>query len=506
MARQSLAARAALALVLMLGFYVLALGVAAGLLYLPYAEWRYADRLDLRLVVFTLAGGLGILGAIIPRVDRFPEPGPLLTPQSHPRLFSAIAEVAQLTHQAMPAQVFLVPDVNAWVAQRGGIMGFGGRRVMGLGLALMRVLSVAELRAVLAHEFGHFDAGDTALGPWLYKTRVAIGRTLDSLNETASLLSRPFVWYGKAFVRLTHAVSRQQEFAADNLAARTTGATALRQGLEKIHRTSPAFAAYWNGDVMPLLDTGFRAPLAEGFSRFLAAPAIAEQVDTLLAQELAEGKSDPYDTHPSLKDRLAALAGLPEVPSEPGERAALSLLTDVDAVESALLGFLFPRKRRPDYASTAWDDTAMSVWLPYWGAIVSRNREHLAGLTPEESLKLLPVPGALAVRFGLAATPEAASQRQIGEERFLLLCALSLALQDAGWSLRMLPGEGVVLVRGEDAFRPAQFLGIVATGGLTLDAALAAVSETGVAGRDFGTLGEPALAPSVTQGVLRSAP
>src|SRR6185295_1862446 len=104
--------------------------------------------------------------------------------------------------------------------------------------------------------------------------------------------------------------------AADNLAARTTGATALRQGLEKIHRTSPAFAAYWNGDVMPLLDTGFRAPLAEGFSRFLAAPAIAEQVDTLLAQELAEGKSDPYDTHPSLKDRLAALAGLPEVPSE----------------------------------------------------------------------------------------------------------------------------------------------------------------------------------------------
>jgi heat shock protein HtpX len=506
MARQSLAARAALALVLMLGFYVLALGVAAGLLYLPYAEWRYADRVDLRLVVFSLAGGLGILGAIMPRVDRFPEPGPLLTPQSHPQLFSAIADVARLTHQAMPAQVFLVPEVNAWVAQRGGIMGFGGRRVMGLGLALMRVLSVAELRAVLAHEFGHFDAGDTALGPWLYKTRAAIGRTLESLKETASLLSVPFVWYGKSFVRLTHALSRQQEYAADNLAARTTGPTALRQGLEKIHRTSPAFPAFWHGEVIPLLEKGFRPPLAEGFSRFLAAPAIAGQVDTLFAQELAEGKSDPYDTHPSLKDRLAALAGLPELPSEPGEQSALSLLTEVDVLEQALLSFLAARGPRPHYKSTAWDDTATTVWLPYWSAIVAGNREHLAGLTPEESLKLLPTRGALAVRFALAATPEVASERQLREERYLVFCALSLALKDAGWSVRAPPGEEIVFVRGNDRFLPGQFLESVANGALTLDAAVAAVSEAGVAGRDFGTLEEPAPGPLTGQGTLGSAP
>jgi len=55
----------------------------------------------------------------------------------------------------MPKEVYLIADVNASVAQRGGILGVGSRRVVGLGLPLTRILSVAQLRAVLAHEFGH---------------------------------------------------------------------------------------------------------------------------------------------------------------------------------------------------------------------------------------------------------------------------------------------------------------------------------------------------------------
>jgi Zn-dependent protease with chaperone function len=34
-------------------------------------------------------------------------------------------------------------------------MGFGSRRVMGLGLPLLQALNVSQLEAVLAHEFGH---------------------------------------------------------------------------------------------------------------------------------------------------------------------------------------------------------------------------------------------------------------------------------------------------------------------------------------------------------------
>src|SRR5262245_41315408 len=99
------------------------------------------------------------------------------------------------------------------------MMGFGSRRVMGLGLSLLQVLSVSQLRAVVAHEFGHFHGGDTKLGPWIYKTRAAIGRTIEGLAECSSLLQKPFLWYGKAFLRMTHAVSRRQEFTADALLA-----------------------------------------------------------------------------------------------------------------------------------------------------------------------------------------------------------------------------------------------------------------------------------------------
>jgi heat shock protein HtpX len=44
----------------------------------------------------------------------------------------------------MPAEFYVVDDVNAWVAERGGVLGIGGRRVMGIGLPLLQALSVSE--------------------------------------------------------------------------------------------------------------------------------------------------------------------------------------------------------------------------------------------------------------------------------------------------------------------------------------------------------------------------
>jgi len=74
--------------------------------------------------------------------------------------------------------------MNAWVAHRGGLMGLGARGIMGLGLPLLQTLTVSELRAVLAHEFGHYHGGDTKLGRFVYGTRTAIGRTLENLVIT----------------------------------------------------------------------------------------------------------------------------------------------------------------------------------------------------------------------------------------------------------------------------------------------------------------------------------
>jgi Zn-dependent protease with chaperone function len=230
--------RALLAVLLMLGFYVLALAIAFALFWVPYAEFAYARHITPKLAIICILGGLAILWSVLPRRDRFIPPGPPLKRQRHPRLFGALDAIAHATKQAMPAEVYLVPDVNAWVMQRGGIMGFGSRRVMGLGLPLMRILTCSQFSAVLAHEFGHYHGGDTKIGPWIYKTRGAIGRTLDSLGNR-TWLQAPFRWYARMFLRVTHAVSRRQEFIADELAARTVGVKPLTDGLCSVHRVAP---------------------------------------------------------------------------------------------------------------------------------------------------------------------------------------------------------------------------------------------------------------------------
>ena len=47
-----------------------------------------------------------------------------------------------------------------------------------VGLPLLHLVSERGLRAVIAHEFGHYAGGDTKLGPWIHRTRAAIGRTI----------------------------------------------------------------------------------------------------------------------------------------------------------------------------------------------------------------------------------------------------------------------------------------------------------------------------------------
>ncbi len=86
-------------------------------------------------------------------------------------------------------------DVNALVSD------YGRRRVMVLGLPLIQVLTVSELEAVIAHEFGHYAGGDTRQA-WVYRTREKIGRTLATLRRGWRLLRLPILLYGRLFMRV----------------------------------------------------------------------------------------------------------------------------------------------------------------------------------------------------------------------------------------------------------------------------------------------------------------
>jgi len=347
----SLRQRAILAIGLTIGFYALALALMAGMIWIIFLP-----NVPGRALAFCIFGVVAIAISIIPWPRRFIPPGPLLNPAGQPRLFAELQTVARAVGEEMPAEVYISPEMNAGVLQR------GRRRVMVLGLPLMQALSVNEMRAVLAHEFGHYHGGDTRLGPWIYRTREAIERVIRNASRQSAALQLPFLWYGRMFLRVTQKVSRQQELSADALAARTFGAGAMIGGLRSLARGSVAWAGYWRNEVVPLLEAGFQPPIAEGFQRFIDEPEIEKEIDKAAQQQLAEARTDPYDSHPPDSERIAALGAMPAGPGDASGPPAATLVDGIEAIEPFLLiGVLQPgvQMRR-----ITWQDAGSLALLP----------------------------------------------------------------------------------------------------------------------------------------------
>jgi len=451
-----LAGRAALAIVLMVSFYVLALAVAGGLLWVAYADVAFTRHPAIRLVMFCVVGALSVLWAIVPRPDRFDVPGPRLTAEEQPELFALIRGVAAKTSQAMPEDVYLTNDVNAFVAQRGGIMGVGARRVMGLGLPLMQSLTVDEFKGVLAHEFGHYHAGDVALGPWIYKTRAAIGRTIAQLSD--NVLRFIFIAYANLFLRVTHAVSRRQEFIADEVGASVAGAAAMASGLRKVGAAAVLYQSYWHNELLPVVQAGFRPPVTWGFARYSADPKVSPLFEAV-AQDQESAEQNPYDTHPPLKDRVAALSRQASAAGVADIRPAASLLRDIDACERRLF-----EKISADFASLKaldWAHVCDAVYTPMWRARVKK----YGALLRDYTCLNPPASRAELITIGRGIIPSVVPDEvRIGAAWQLIVAAYSLTLAPLGWTAETWPGDEVVLRRGSDELRPWSELSAVVDG------------------------------------------
>ncbi|HJZ99199.1 MAG TPA: M48 family metallopeptidase, partial [Candidatus Solibacter sp.] len=261
-----------------------AMAVGLGFLSIALIGSGVATLIILSLGAITCA--ISIVLSILPRPDRFSPPGPAIDPATQSRLFAEVAAIAEEFGEPMPASVYLMMDCNAWVANRGGFLGFGSRRVMALGYPLLAVLTVSEFRAVIAHEFAHYYGGDTGFGPWTQKARDAIVGSLQRLSADAGFLHAISRWayigilraivvwtlalYWKLFLRLTLLVSRQWEYRADELASAVAGAKPLVECLRKMPRTTLGWKPDWATEALPSLNSGFLPPLADGFTRFLA--------------------------------------------------------------------------------------------------------------------------------------------------------------------------------------------------------------------------------------------
>ena len=332
----SLTGRALLSIAFLLGFYVLALGVVAALVGANVATIAITGRFYAQLVIPTLLVALAILRGIffINRSGGAEDAGIPVDEGSQPELVSLVRSVAEEMGTDPPARLFLVPEVNAWVRETGGSLGLRrGERVMVIGVPYIDVLTVDQLRAVIAHELGHYAGGDTRLSGLTYRAGASIGRTISNVGDD-SWLGRLFDAYGRMYLRISQRVRRRQELTADASAVRLAGRENHLTSLRRAMVTAYAFDHFLRRYLAPLWQRGCDAENAfEGFRSLLADPKRQEELASL-EEAIHEDETDPYDSHPSLAERVAHAQGLPEGPQAGHDaRPARDLLVDADDVE-----------------------------------------------------------------------------------------------------------------------------------------------------------------------------
>lgn len=183
-----------------------------------------------------------------------------LNKKDEPVLFDYLYQLADEAGAPRPNKVILTSRVNASVYYDISIWNliFPTKKNLEIGLGLVNVLNLGELKAVLAHEFGHFAQRSMLLGRYVYVAQQVASRIIakrDFLDQFLSGLSYSdiriawigwilsiMVWSIRALIEILfsvvvvseRALSREMEFQADLVAASLTGSDALVHALHKL--------------------------------------------------------------------------------------------------------------------------------------------------------------------------------------------------------------------------------------------------------------------------------
>jgi hypothetical protein len=125
-------------------------------------------------------------------------------------------------------------------------------------------------------------------------------------------------------------------------------------------------------------------PIAAGFDAFLTADHVADASRRIIEETEASGRTDSFDTHPSLRDRLAAIGREPDAAgASAGSESAAVLIGDSDEQASALLEFALGRATFDTLKPIEWSAVGHSVFAERWRQIAASHAQWLSRLTVE---------------------------------------------------------------------------------------------------------------------------
>ncbi|WP_399924859.1 M48 family metalloprotease [Streptomyces kanamyceticus] len=263
-----------------------------------------------------------VFGALRGSVERT-EPGARrVSGLDAPELWRFVEELARRAGTPAPTLLWLTAGANAkvrltgWTRRR-------RRRCLYVGVPLLLALDADELRAVLAHELGHYARHDSWFSALVYRgaaklrdidgglsrsalpmTDVRLANAL--LKGYACVLRGFFGGFAYLYAGVTSPVLRRQEYAADDFAAQVVSPAVVARALrsaEAVHQDWSMF----RGGVLTLLHHRDRMP-DDPFRAFLTArrdPELRALVE-VHAPPPPRDRRRP-DTHPTMPARLKAL-------------------------------------------------------------------------------------------------------------------------------------------------------------------------------------------------------
>jgi Zn-dependent protease with chaperone function len=284
----------------------------------------YFERYSLKLIgLIGIGAAIAMYFAIVSIFKRPPRDnsveGELVSESDSPRLWNITRHLAEKLKTAPPDQIIAGIDTNFFVTE--AALTVNGTPVTGrslfVSIPLLRVLDSHEAGAVLAHELAHLRGGDTA-------SSAELGPRLVQFDQYAfvmksSVMTLP-VYYLLCLYRVIFEValkrdSRAREFLADRIASKVVSPAAIVQSLIKI----AAYAKYRSQVEDKLFAQEHQHTGNLGIAGFVESGLVpyATSIEFLDDMQTAD-IPHPFDSHPSLQERMKNVGHELDVDDFPG--------------------------------------------------------------------------------------------------------------------------------------------------------------------------------------------
>ncbi|WP_406692953.1 M48 family metallopeptidase [Saccharopolyspora sp. ID03-671] len=344
--------RAALALALHIGFFVVSLGLVAGLLMMAGMTFRRDTVGGLKVAFAALVVGATLLFCLRAVLRNKVRPrGVPLDRVNQPNLWRTIDQLVDATDSPLPDEIRITSEPSVTVREDTALLGLRTRtRYLEIGLPMLAALTTSELGALLAHAVGRLT-GRSRLAVTAHRVLASVRRTRDGL--TAGPVKWLFAGYARVFTAIAVTTTKELVLAGDAAAVRVAGKRTAVMALRKSVAVELGWQDYTDEYLSMAATIGHAPDVLLGFRSFMdhptRKPALAERAKVAIAEETGELP---------VRTRVEMMKRLKSADKEVDERPAFAILRKprnaVPELEDHLLvDSLGPRMPWPDVVRKA---------------------------------------------------------------------------------------------------------------------------------------------------------